>query len=314
MGAAVLAAAAAAGIRLTLLDTCYLEAGPGRPAGGVQLRFSDGDADRWAKRADALLPLVAQGERARPAAAIHSVRAVPPDAARVVAGWAAGQLLPLHFHLSEQPAENELALDTYSRTPTAILADAGALGPRSVAVHATHLTLRDQELLAGTGTGVCMCPTTERDLADGIGPAARLHGLGSPLSLGSDSHAVIDPFEEMRALELDERLRTGERGHWTASELLHAATAAGHAAIGWSDTGRIAPGALADLVTVRLDSPRLAGLDDSCLLEGIVFAATAADVATVVIAGQVVVEDGQHCLIENVPEALHTAILAVTRP
>ena len=104
-----------------------------------------------------------------------------------------------------------------------------------------------------------MCPTTERDLADGIGPAARWPPAGCPMTLGSDSHAVIDLFEEARAVELDERLRTERRGHWPAAELLRAATAAGHASLGWPDAGRLEAGALADFVAVALDTVRTAG-------------------------------------------------------
>src|SRR6185437_16174447 len=100
----------------------------------------------------------------------------------------------------------------------------GALGPRSTAVHATHLSDVDVALLGGSTTHVCMCPTTERDLADGVGPARRLLEAGAPITLGTDSQAVIDLFEEARAVEMDERLVTGERGHWPAVQLLHAAT------------------------------------------------------------------------------------------
>src|SRR6185312_1921671 len=148
----------------------------------------------------------------------------------------------------------------YGRTPTEVLSDAGALGPRTTAVHATHLTDLDRAELGDADTAVCFCPTTERDLADGIGPARALADSGSPLCLGSDSHAVIDLFEEARAMELDERLHTERRGHFSAAELLHAATAAGHAALGWADAGAIAVGQRADLVTVRLDTVRTAGV------------------------------------------------------
>ena len=109
-------------------------------------------------------------------------------------------------------------------------------------MHATHLTEDDIRLLGGSAHDVCFCPTTERDLADGIGPARALHDAGAPLTLGSDSHAVIDLFEEVRAVELDERLRTRSRGHWTAAELLGAATG-GHASLGWPTPGGSRPGA-----------------------------------------------------------------------
>src|SRR5690606_36568065 len=116
-------------------------------------------------------------------------------------------------------------------TPTRVLAESGALGALTTAVHATHLTEEDVGLLGTTMTGVCMCPTTERDLADGIGPARDLADAGAPICLGSDQHAVVDLFEEARAVELDERLRTRVRGHWTAGEPLAAATCNGHSGL-----------------------------------------------------------------------------------
>lgn len=307
MGEALLAAAADAGIRITLLDTAYLSAGFGDPPTRPQLRFSDGTADAWAERASAL----GAPEHARLGAAIHSVRAVPADQLATVAGWAAGRNAPLHVHLSEQTAENDACRAAHGRTPTELLAEHGALGPRTVAVHATHLTSADIALLGGAHTGVCMCPTTERDLADGIGPAVALQEAGSPLSLGSDSHAVIDLLEEARAMELDERLRTRARGHWTAAELLHAATAAGHAALGWQDAGRIAPGALADLTTLALDSVRTAGPPPTLGVETAVFAASSADVRHTIVGGRHIVRDGAHALLPDVPTALAQSIAAV---
>lgn len=156
-----------------------------------------------------------------------------------------------------------------------------------------------------------MCPTTERDLADGIGPARRLQRAGSPLSLGSDSHAVIDILEEARALELDERLRSRTRGHWTAAALLAAATADGHAALGRPDAGRIERGALADLVTITLESVRTAGQVPRLGAETAVFAATSADVRHTVVGGRHLVRDGAHTLIPDVPGALARSIAAV---
>ena len=203
-----------------------------RASEGVQERFSDGTADAWAERVRDL-------EDA--GAAIHSVRAVPDDQLRTIVEAAAGK--PLHVHLSEQTAENDACVAAYGATPTQLLADHGVLGPLTSAVHATHLTDDDIGHLGATRTFACFCPTTERDLGDGIGPSRRLHDAGSPLTLGSDSHAVIDLFEEMRAVELDERLATRERGHWSAGELLRAATIDGHASLGYDDAGAIAVGA-----------------------------------------------------------------------
>ena len=273
MEEAVIAAARDAGIRMTLLDACYLR-------GGLET-FHDADAHAWAERVSAL----GDGPDLRIGAAIHSVRAVDPGSARVVAEWAGDR--PLHAHVSEQPRENEECMAEYGRTPAQLLADAGALGPSFTAVHATHLTDDDVDLL-GQGT-VCLCPTTERDLADGIGPARRLRDGGAALAVGSDSQAFIDLFEEARAIELDERLATGTRGLHPAHELLSAATAGGHASLGWPDAGRIEAGALADLVNVSLDSVRLRGTEPGHALESLVFAASAADVRAVMVGGRWVV-------------------------
>jgi formiminoglutamate deiminase len=306
-GAALIAAAAEAGIRITLLDACYLTGGIGEPLNGTQLRFGDGDAAAWADRASALRGAA----HARVGAAIHSVRAVPPEQMDTVTGWAQAHGAPLHVHVSEQPAENEACLAAYGRTPAQLLADRGVLGRRCCAVHATHLTTGDITLLGGSRTALCMCPTTERDLADGIGPARALTAAGSPLAVGSDSNAVVDLFEEARAVELGERLASGRRGNWPAAELLRAATAGGYAALGWPEGGRLEAGALADFVALGLDSVRLAGADPATLVESVVFAAAAPDVRDVVVGGRHVVADGRHALIDDVPGALRSSIAAV---
>ena len=207
------------------------------------------------------------------------------------------------MHLSEQTAENDACVAAYGATPTQLLADHGVLGNLTSAVHATHLTDDDIGHLGATRTFACFCPTTERDLGDGIGPSRRLHDAGSPLTLGSDSHAVIDLFEEMRAVELDERLATRERGHWSAGELLRAATTDGHASLGYDDAGAIAVGNRADLVTVDSATPRTAGTgrDEHTA----VFAATAADVVQVVADGKVVFARGdEHDIGRELDEAI----------
>jgi cytosine/adenosine deaminase-related metal-dependent hydrolase len=198
------------------------------------------------------------------------------------------------------------------RTPTEVLAEAGALGERASAVHATHLTDKDVALLGASATRACFCPTTERDLGDGVGPATALRAAGSPLTLGSDSHAVVDLFEEMRAVELDERLVSQRRGHWRAAELLRAGTADGHSSLGFGDAGRIEPGARADLVTLDLTTPRTAGCGPSA--ETAVYAASSVDVVGVVAGGKVLLEPGQRAEAERrVGHALAAAIDGVLR-
>ena len=308
MGEALVAAASDAGIRITLLDTAYLSSGFGEAPNQHQLRFSDGTAEAWAARVSSGL---VDSAYVRHGAAIHSVRAVPADQLSTVAKWAQDREAPLHVHLSEQTAENDACQAAYGCTPTQLLADNGVLGPRTTGVHNTHLTPADIALLGDSGTGTCMCPTTERDLADGIGPAVALQRAGSPLSLGSDSHAVIDLFEEARAMELNERLRSRTRGHWTAGALLRAASPDGHAALGWADAGTIEPGSLADFATVALDSVRTAGPVPILGAETAVFAASAADVRHVVVGGREIVRDGVHVSVPDVGAALAGAVAAL---
>jgi cytosine/adenosine deaminase-related metal-dependent hydrolase len=214
------------------------------------------------------------------------VRAVPAADLDGVAAWVGDR--PFHVHLSEQVAENDACLAAYGATPAQVLDEAGALGPRTTAVHATHLTADDVRRLGAAAAYACFCPTTERDLGDGIGPSRALHDAGSPLTFGSDSHAVVDLFEEMRAVELDERLATRQRGHWTAAELLAAATR--HESLGWDDAGAIRIGARADLVTIATDRVRTAGTGAD--EQTAVFAAVAEDVTHVVADGRVVFTEG----------------------
>ncbi|GAA1553853.1 formimidoylglutamate deiminase [Kribbella sancticallisti] len=303
MGEALIAAARDVGLRIALLDTCYVAGGIDQPLNEVQQRFSDGDAARWAAR---MLDLRGADDVVIGAAA-HSVRGVPQDQLGTVTD--ALPNAPLHIHLSEQVAENAACLEAYGRTPSQVLDEVGFLGGRTSAVHATHLTPVDVGLLGGSGTYSCFCPTTERDLADGIGPSVALRDAGSPLTLGSDSHAVIDLFEEMRAVELDERLASQQRGHWSAPELLAAGTVVGHRSLGFDDAGRIEAGARADLVAVRLDSVRTAGTGAS--VETAVFAASAADVVDVVVSGNHLVASGEHLKLDVAAE-LAASIGAVT--
>jgi formiminoglutamate deiminase len=272
MAEALRQAAADAGVRLTLLDTCYLAGGLSsegyRPLEGVQQRFGDRDADAWAARIATLAP----SEGLRVGVAVHSVRAVPPGALSTVA--AAGG--PLHVHLSEQPAENEACLAYHGRSPTALLAEHGVLSARTTAVHGTHLAPSDVDLLAAAGTGVCFCPSTEADLADGIGPAAALRDAGIRLSVGTDQHVRTDLLAEARDLELHQRLATGRRGIFMPAELVAVLTE--HAALGWPDAGRIETGARADLVAITLE----AGADPAQVM----FMAGTPDVHTVLVDGR----------------------------
>ena len=217
-------------------------------------------------------------------AAIHSVRAVPRDQLAAFRGRA-----PLHVHLSEQVAENDACLAAYGVTPTRLLHEADLLGPDTTVVHATHLTDDDIELLGTTGTNVCISPTTERDLGRRHRPAragSRTPGAGSRSAATATRWSTRS--RRCAAVEMDERLATQERGHWTAAELLDAATRARQPGLRRRRRDRGRP--RADLVTLDTASPRTAGTgaDEHTA----VFAATAADVVQVVADGRVVYTQG----------------------
>lgn len=257
---AVIEAAGAVGMRICLLSTLYERAGFfGEPLDAAQARFVL-PLETWQANLAALAARHAGNPMVVVGAAIHSVRAVAPEHLA-----AAAQTLPdapLHVHVSEQPGENEACLEATGRTPVQLLAEAGVWGPRTTAVHATHLTPSDIAVLGGSGSFVCFCPTTEAELADGIGPSVALREAGARITLGSDSNTVIDPFAEARGLAMHERLRSGRRTGWTSEQLVRAAAADGHRSLGFD---------VDEHLTLR-NSQRTAGTSDP------IWAATAADV------------------------------------
>ena len=281
MELALAAAAREVGVRLVLLDTCYLTADvDGRALEPEQRRFGDGDAEGWLARWNALREAVGDDPLVTVGAAIHSVRAVPlPAIARIVAGLPAG--VPLHLHVAEQPRETAAFLAVHGETPIAALDRLGVLSPRTTLVHGTHLSQEDVARVGAAGATVAFCPTTEADLGDGIGPARALTDAGARIALGSDGQSVIDPLLEVRGLEAGERLSSGRRGRFTPAELLEAATSHGSRSLGLA-ANRFAVGDPADLVELDPDSTRTRGADPAQL----VLTATASDVLTTVVAGR----------------------------
>lgn len=308
MERALARAAVASGIRLTLLDTCYLAAGFGSGPTADQRRFSDGGAAGWLARLHSLR--AAFDDEFDPAqvsvgAALHSVRAVP-EAALAAVGRELDPKLPLHIHLSEQPAENDACLDATGLTPTGLLHRHGLLTERLSVVHATHLTEGDIALLGGAGVTAVFCPTTEADLADGLGPASRLRDAGAVIALGTDQHAVVDPWLEMRALEYGERLRSGERGRFAPGQLHHAVSDAGSRAQR-REAPALAVGSVCDVMCVDPASVRTAGSRPDQLA----LTASAADVLAVVVAGRVLARDGVHTVLGDPAALLAGALEAV---
>jgi formimidoylglutamate deiminase len=266
---AVIAAARDAGLRIALLRVIYHRAAAGRPPEGAQRRFSDPSLDAALTDIDALRQRYKGAADVRIGVAPHSVRAVPPSWLSPIAAYAREHGLPLHMHVAEQPAEIRACLEETGRRPVELLADHGVLDDRFVAVHATHLAAHEPALLGAARAFVCLCPTTERDLGDGLPDVGALRAAGVRLCAGIDSHVVTHPLEDLRGIDLGERLRTGKRigiraeGRTPAEELWRIGSIEGAAATGFADTG--AP------VTLDREAPELELVRDEHLLDAAVY-------------------------------------------
>jgi formiminoglutamate deiminase len=281
MADAVIRAAKDEGLRVALLRVVYARAGAGRPPEGAQRRFSDADLDRALADVDTLRARWSGDPEVRIGVAPHSVRAVPPAWLGPIAEHAARHGLPLHMHVAEQPAEIAACLAETGRRPVELLADHGVLGPRFVAVHATHLAPHEPALLGAARAFACLCPTTERDLGDGLPDVGALRVAGARLCVGIDSHVVTSPLEDLRGVDLGERLRTGRRvtlratsttsttapvlAETPAEELWRVGSVEGARACGFDDAG--------GRLRVDLDHPSLALVRSEHLLDAVVYGA-----------------------------------------
>lgn len=239
MSLALASAAARVGIRLVLLECAYARGGFERPLVEAQRRFVFPDARAFLAHVDAVRAAVPSSVAV--GVAVHSVRAVPRPFIEEVASYARREGLVLHAHACEQPREIEECQREHGLSPVALLEACGALGPRTTLVHGTHCDAEDIRRLAATGTSVCVTPSTERNLGDGLGPVSDLYAAGVPVCVGTDSHARIDVVDELRSLEDHERLRLMRRNVLVApgkslhDALMPAGTRAGRRSLGLID-------------------------------------------------------------------------------
>ena len=297
---AMLRAADEVGLGITLLRTAYVRAGWKKDPNPGQARFLTPDAGQFLADTDAL-----SAEGANVGVAPHSVRAVPIDYIRAVAEYAKARDLPVHMHVSEQPAEVEACLGEYGRRPVELLHDYGILSERFTAVHAIHITEQEAAML-GEST-VCACPTSERNLGDGAVPADPLFAAGARICFGSDSNVQIDLLEDARELEYHLRMNRLERAvlapdlsrEGLARRLFAGATEAGAKSL-MSCGGTLEAGRSADFFTVDLNDCSVAGASPESLLSHIVFSLERAAVREVCIGGRMAIRDGTHPLQEDI--------------
>jgi formimidoylglutamate deiminase len=300
----LLRAASDVGLRIALLRTAYARAGWQRPPDPGQIRFLTPRVEDFIADTDALLSEIArasQPDRVWVGVAPHSVRAVPIDYVREVGRYARTRNMPVHMHVAEQPAEVEACIGEYGLSPAALLTQHGVLDSNFTAIHAVHITPEEVGQIANARAIVGACPTTERNLGDGISQADRLFDAGIRVSFGSDSNVQIDLLEDARALEYHLRLDRLERvllardpsADALAKRLLECATEHGAASL-HAPAGALEPGLQADFFTVDLNDPSIACADAKSLLNHIVFALERTAIRDVCVGGEFVIEDGRH--------------------
>ncbi|HYJ48106.1 MAG TPA: formimidoylglutamate deiminase [Pyrinomonadaceae bacterium] len=302
---AVIRAARDVGLRIALLRVAYARSGYGVEPNERQKRFIEAEPETYLRNMDALRVELAHDDSKTAWAGVapHSVRAVPLAYLREVKEYAARQRdIPLHMHVAEQPAEISACLEEYGRTPVRLLDSEGLLTSNFTGVHAIHISSEEAGQLARASAFVCACPTTERNLGDGIVPADMLLAEGVRVSLGTDSHTQIDLLEDARELEYHLRLRSMERAVLApaddglsslAARLFDCATIDGARSIN-APGGKLAPGFAGDFFTIDLNDPSIAGASADDLLSHVVFGLARSAIKDVFVGGRRIVSDGRH--------------------
>lgn len=311
MSARIAKAAGETGIGLTLLPVLYMQGGPGgRPLTEVQKRFAN-DPDGFTDLLERAEQAVHRLPDARVGVAPHSLRAVPPAAINEVANLRPAA--PVHIHIAEQEAEVAEIEATYGARPVAWLFDNTSVDERWCLVHATHMTDTETSQLARSGAVAGLCPVTEADLGDGIFNGVRHFKEGGVFGVGTDSNVRIDLEEELRLLEYGQRLRHRaravlcKRNGSNGRTLLEAVCKGGARALG-RDSGRIAPGAWADLLALDRHSLALDGLHEDAALDAWVFSGTGEEVCEVWSAGRHMVRAGRHVEHEQIRRRGHAVL------
>ena len=302
----VIAAAQSIGIRIVLLRTAYVRSGYGLPSDPGQIRFFE-SAGAFLENMNALMNYYSTASsEVRSGVAPHSIRAVPLADLNEIASWAREKKLPLHMHVAEQVGENEACLREHGLTPVELLNRERILGPDFTAIHAIHINEKEIAMLATADATICSCPTTERNLGDGIIAADQVMSAGICVALGSDSQAQIDPLEDARQLDYHLRLEHEERAildqiasKRIASQLFDCATAHGARSLALPG-GNLNPGSFADFFTVDLNDASIAGHSTDDLLPILVFALNRSAVRDVFANGRFILRDQKHALQDEI--------------
>jgi formimidoylglutamate deiminase len=305
MALALVEAAREAGIGLTLLPTLYMTGGfDGRELSERQRRFGH-DMDAYLRLVECLRAL--ESPMLRVGIALHSLRAVPPDAMRAVLDTDLARGGPIHIHIAEQLGEVQDCLAIRNARPVEWLLDHAAVDARWCLVHATHMTEAETRRLAASGAVAGLCPTTEANLGDGLFPLKTYLDAGGVIGIGSDSHISVSPVEELRWLEYGQRLVTRHRNVAASSdapstgEVLFKAALRGGAQASAKPIGCLGVPAdattgapRADLLVLDDAAPLLAGRDAAHAIDTWLFAGNSNLVRDAMVAGEWVVRGFRH--------------------
>lgn len=309
----VVQAALDVGLRIALLRVAYARSGFQLDPNPRQSRFIESDPDTYLKHFEDLRSdLRENAGRAWVGIAPHSVRAVSLDYLKPVVQFGVESGVPIHMHVAEQQAEVSACIEEYGRSPVALLHSEGLLSEKFTAVHAIHLTPKSVKMLSESRAKVCACPTTERNLGDGIVPADLLFDNGIQVSLGTDSNVQIDLLEDARELEYHLRLQKFNRvvlagqpeedeKSALARRLFDCATISGAKSVN-TKGGTIEAGEPADFFTIDLHDPSIAGFSGAGLLSGIVFSLSRTAIRDVVVGGRRIVKNGRHAKQDEIIE------------
>lgn len=300
----VIRAAHDVGLRISLLRVAYGRSGFNTESNPRQARFIE-SLDEYIQNTRQLISDVSGEPLVSVGVAPHSVRALQLDSLQRIVSFATDNQLPVHMHVAEQPAEVSACRAEYGRSPIELLATEELLSERFTAVHAIHVTREEIATMGKARAMVCACPTTERNLGDGIVPVDAYFAQGVNVALGSDSHVQIDLLEDARELEYHLRLQKLERvvlsdeqnNNQTtlARRLFECATSSGARSIGVTDTAN-------DYFTVDLNDPSVAGAQEEDVLSNLIFSGSRSAVKDVVVNGKQIVTDGHHAKQEDIVE------------
>ncbi len=290
-------AAEASGIRLTYVPVLYERAGFEEPEPTSQQRRFATSVDDFLEHYERVKD--GAGERATVGIGAHSLRAVAKDSLDKIALRAAADKAPMHIHIAEQQREVDQCIDAYGARPVQWLLDHHDVNERWCLVHATHMNDDEIAAVSESGAVVCLCPSTEANLGDGLFPLQRYLELQGRIAIGSDSHVSVNPFEELRWLEYGQRLVTQQRNiaairrNQTGRSLFELAAEGGALATA-QNGGRIREGHNADLIALDDDSPMLVGHSPRSLLDALVFSGFTLPIDRVMVRGEWQVIDGRH--------------------